>query len=66
MLRAIISHRMRDPVSMCEWETFETLDFECPALEALLSRGGLSEGAYDVSAVHGIEVRAPARDGTKP
>jgi hypothetical protein len=64
-LRAIISHRMRDPVSLADWETFETLDFDCPALEAILTRGGLSDGAYDISTIHGIEVRARAAGQTE-
>ncbi len=38
-----------------EWDTFEVVEAECPELEEVLRRGGLSENGYDVSQIIAVE-----------
>ena len=55
MLRAILTHRIRDTASGAEQEFFQTLDFECPPLEETLKHGGYNEHGYEVVSLLGIE-----------
>jgi hypothetical protein len=56
MIRFIISRSRRDAVSGAEWQDFETVDVDVPALEARLG-GGHGESGYDISTVIGVERR---------
>ncbi len=55
MIRAIVKRMRRDPASGAEWDTFEVVEAECPELEEVLRRGGLSENGYDVSQIIAVE-----------
>jgi hypothetical protein len=55
MLRAILKHRLRDANSGAEQEFFQTIDFECPALEETMKHGGYNEAGYEVVDLVGIE-----------
>ena len=65
MLRFIIKRKVKCQYNGGEEEVFETVDAEVPGVEAMLRRGGFSEGGYDYSHLVGIELLAaqPARGG---
>jgi hypothetical protein len=58
MLRFIVRRRFKDLHCGVETETFQTIDAECPALEAVLSQGGYGEAGYDQHSLIGVEVRS--------
>lgn len=57
MIRAIIKHKRKDPVSGAVWEELQTLDVECPVLENALRVGGMDQNGYHVAELVGVELR---------
>lgn len=55
-LRAIIKHSFRDSHNGMEGDSFYTVDFECPQLEADLRKGGYSERGYERHEIVGVEL----------
>jgi hypothetical protein len=45
-----------DPDPGCGTVALETLDVECPELEAALTRGGVSQYSYDITELVGAEI----------
>jgi hypothetical protein len=56
MIRLIIKRKILDRHSDLASESFETIDCECPELEAVLQRGGAGMNSYDYSQLVGVEV----------
>ncbi len=58
MIRFILKRKVKnDPDPASGTELLETLDVDVPELEAALKRGGVSQYAYDISELVGVEVR---------
>lgn len=55
MLRVVIKRMRKDPHCGAEWESIEILEIDCPPLEDVLMRGGLSDNGYDISQVIAVE-----------
>ena len=55
MIRFIVKRMRKDPSCGAEWENLEILEADCPEIEEVLKRGGLSETGYDVSEVIAVE-----------
>jgi hypothetical protein len=56
MLRFIIRRQMHDRYSGLTTDGLETIDCECPELEAVLRGGGSGQEEYDHRSVAGVEV----------
>lgn len=56
MLRIIIRRRMLSRLSTLDTCELETLDVNCPELEAVLRGGGQGPDEYDYRQVAGVEV----------
>lgn len=67
MIRFILRRNWRDAASGAEGSAHFTLDAVVQDLEDALSRGGFGEGAFDMTALIGVEVIVPGQeDEVKP
>ena len=57
IIRFIVRHKHRCPVSGAEYENLITVDADVPELQAALDVGGLSENGYHVAEMVGAELR---------
>jgi hypothetical protein len=56
VLRAIIKTQERHGYDGASTESFQTIDFECPEIEAALLSGGMNETSYRLVDLAGVEV----------
>lgn len=60
MIRFILKREVSDRYSGAEYEQLYTVDVNVPELERELTRGGLSQEAYEIVSLVGAEVRSDA------
>ena len=62
MLRFILQRSHQDEHNGASGTTWETFDCDVPNLEAMLKRGGRSEGGHDLTHMVGVEILNPVED----